>query len=262
MPLAPRKSSPVFPAPAPVLHGADRAGRFDRLDALRGFAMLWMAGFHAAFDLNLHGLIARQNFYADPLWTVQRTLILSLFLLCAGAGQAVAQQQGQTGGRFLRRWGQVLLCALAVSAASWWMFGPRWISFGVLHALAVMTLLLRGLGRTGRLPLALLALVCLMLPLGVAHPLFDSRWTDWIGLVTRKPPTEDYVPLLPWFGVALAGYLAMRGLLQHRPAWVAGALPRRLQPLAVLGRWSLSFYMLHQPVLLGLILAWLAWRGG
>lgn len=223
--------------------------------------MLWMTLFHAAFDLNLHGLIARQDFYGDPRWTVQRTLILSLFLLCAGAGQAVARQQGQDRRRFVRRWLQVALCALAVSAASWWMFGPRWISFGVLHALALMTLLLRGLGGWNPWPLLALCAACLLLPLGFAHPLFDSRWTDWIGLATRKPPTEDYVPLLPWFGVALAGFLAMRGLLQQRPAWVAGALPRLLGPLATLGRWPLSYYMAHQPVLLGLILGWRAWQG-
>ena len=27
------------------------------------------------------------------------------------------------------------------------------------------------------------------------------------------------------------------------------------RPLAALGRWSLSFYMLHQPVLIGLLMA-------
>ena len=33
-----------------------------------------------------------------------------------------------------------------------------------------------------------------------------------------------------------------------------------LRPLARLGRWSLSFYMLHQPVLIGALMAWAALR--
>jgi len=71
----------------PPTEAHPRAARFDRLDALRGFALLWMAFFHFCFDLSHAGLI-QANFYQDPLWTTQRTLILSTFLLCAGAGQA------------------------------------------------------------------------------------------------------------------------------------------------------------------------------
>jgi uncharacterized membrane protein len=37
-------------------------------------------------------------------------------------------------------------------------------------------------------------------------------------------------------------------------------VPRVLHPLAVLGRWSLTFYMLHQPVLIGAVMAWMALR--
>ena len=59
--------------------------RFDRLDALRGLAIVWMIGFHFGFDLNHLGWITpRQSFHRDPFWTTQRTLIVSLFLLCAG----------------------------------------------------------------------------------------------------------------------------------------------------------------------------------
>jgi hypothetical protein len=119
------------------------AQRHDRLDALRGVAIIWMAAFHFIFDLNHFGLIARQDFYRDPFWTWQRTAIVTLFLCCAGAGQVVAWRQGQTRRRFVRRWLQILDCALLVSVASAVMFPRSWISFGVLHAIVVMLLLLR-----------------------------------------------------------------------------------------------------------------------
>ena len=77
--------------------------RFEAVDALRGVAMLWMTAFHLSFDLNQFGYIA-QNFYTDPFWTGQRTLIVSLFLACAGMGQALAVAAGQSWVRFWRRW--------------------------------------------------------------------------------------------------------------------------------------------------------------
>ena len=234
--------------------------RLDRLDALRGVAMLWMTVFHAVFDLNHFGLIGRQNFYLDPFWTVQRLCIVSLFLLCAGCAQAVAHAQGVTWPRFWRRWSRVAGCAALVSLSSWWMFPNSWISFGVLHALAVMVLMARGVSGRPVWMLCALALLCLALPQFWSHAWFDSRWTNWIGLVTHKPRTEDYVPLLPWFGVLCIGLAAGRWLLAQRPGWLRGDLPAALRPVAVLGRWSLSYYMLHQPVLMGLCMAWLMVR--
>jgi len=49
-------------------------------------------------------------------------------------------------------------------------------------------------------------------------------------------------------------------VLAHRRDWLSGPLPRALQPLALLGRWSLSFYMLHQPVFIGALMAFVALR--
>ena len=111
--------------------------RFDTLDALRGAAMVWMTVFHFCFDLNHFGYL-RQNFYQDPFWTWQRTAIVSLFLLCAGMGQAVAIAQQQSWPRFWRRWVQIAGCAVLVSAGSYWMYPNSFIYFGVLHGMAVM----------------------------------------------------------------------------------------------------------------------------
>ena len=235
--------------------------RFDRLDALRAVAIVWMALFHFGFDLNHFGLLSpKQNFYADPFWTVQRSCIVSLFLFCAGLGQAVAFEAGQGWPRFWRRWAQIAGCALLVSTGSALMFPRSWISFGILHGIALMLIATRLAAplRGGLWPLGALAIA---LPWLIQHPFFDSRWTNWIGLVTRKPVTEDYAPLLPWLGVMLWGTAAGQWLLTHRRGLLAGVVPAALRPLATLGRWSLSFYMLHQPVLIGAILAWRALAG-
>jgi len=249
------------------------AARHDRLDALRALALLWMTGYHFAFDLNHFGHI-RQNFYDDPVWTWQRTAIVSLFLLCAGAGQALAVQAGQRWPRFARRWAQVAGCALLVSLGSWWMFPKSWISFGVLHGMALMLLLTRVLLVRGTLrgvwPWLGGALLIAAAPLAgawlreAAPPALaqalDGRWLNWLGIVTRKPVTEDYVPLLPWLGVLWLGV----GAAQWAPlrAWLARPASAAARRLAPLGRWSLSYYMLHQPLLIGLLLAWAALRGG
>ena len=224
--------------------------------------MVWMAGFHFSFDLNQYRFVAPQNFYADPFWTTQRLCIVSMFLLGAGAGQAVAADAGQTWARFWRRWGQVAGCAVLVSIGSYLMFPRGWISFGVLHGMAAMLILLRLLGarlppaRLARSPLALAgvalaAIVAWRLPHLVSDPFFDTRLTNWVGLITHLPATEDYVPVLPWLGMMLAGYLVASLLLVHARAAFTGAVPFVARPLAVLGRWSLSFYMIHQPVLIG-----------
>jgi uncharacterized membrane protein len=135
------------------------------------------------------------------------------------------------------------------------MFPRSWISFGVLHGIAVMLVLLRLTSSWRGLALLGSGAVCLVLPQVVAHPVFDTRWTNWVGLVTRKPITEDFVPLLPWFGVMLWGAAAGRWLQARRPDVLRGGVPGVLRPLALLGRWSLTFYMLHQPVLIGVLMA-------
>lgn len=219
-----------------------------------------MAAFHFCFDLD-HFKFIHANFYRDPFWTTQRSCIVSLFLFCAGFGQAIAMRQHGRGQpllasifpmSFWRRWAQVAGCALLVTLGSRLMFPTSFITFGVLHGIAVALIVMRLTAGAG-LWLWPLGLIALLLPQFIQHPFFDTRWTNWVGLITVKPVTEDYVPIFPWLGVMWWGLAAGQWVLASRPSWVTAALARPLKPLAVLGRWSLSFYMVHQPVLIGLV---------
>ena len=241
--------------------------RFNSIDALRGVAIVWMTLFHFSFDLNQYGYI-RQNFYTDPFWTVQRAMIVSLFLFCAGLGQAIAVQQGQSMPRFWKRWVQVAACALLVTAGSYMMYPKTFIYFGVLHGIAAMLLIVRFSANWGRwLWLAGISAFAMFL----VAPYVHSSWAgtgflneppfNWLGFISRKPVTEDYVPLLPWLGVIWWGMATGQWLLARRPQWISRSIPAVASPLAWLGRWSLSWYMLHQPVLIGALMALAALKG-
>ncbi|WP_342720460.1 heparan-alpha-glucosaminide N-acetyltransferase [Acidovorax sp. FHTAMBA] len=248
---------------------SQRSPRYEGVDALRGLAMVWMTVFHFCFDLSHLGFWP-QNFRADPFWTSQRTVIVSLFLFCAGLGQAIALHQGQGWLRFGRRWLQIAGCALLVSAGSFVMFPQSFIHFGVLHGMAVMLLVARCTAGWGRW-LWLAGLVALALP-SVAHlllsgpwveaaPWFNGRAFNWLGLVSRKPFTEDYVPVFPWLGVLWWGLASGQwAMARGRQHWLPWKLPGGLRPLATLGQWSLSYYMLHQPVMIGvlMVVAWMS----
>lgn len=274
--------------------------RSERVDALRTLAMVWMTVFHFCFDLNHLGMMAKQNFYADPFWTWQRTAIVSLFLFTAGISQALAiHQQGLAGvsplarldKRFWSRWLQVAGCAALVSAGSAVMFPASFIYFGVLHGLAVMLVIARltagwgkGLWWAGGAIVALFYVAPYLINQCAGCHFFNENSFNWLGLITRKPVTEDFVPVVPWLAALWWGMAAGQWVLVHRMAWLGGGgapsdLPaaqagpvkagahqtkgashswhdRLVSWLALPGRWSLSYYMLHQPVLIGSLLLW------
>lgn len=253
---------PLFQQGTRTLRSVDRLPtfRFEKIDALRGVAMVWMTLFHFGFDLSLLGYW-KQDFLTNPLWTLQRTFIVGLFLFCAGLGQAVAWEKQQNWRKFVRRWAQILGCSLLVTTASWLVFPESYVYFGVLHALAVMLLVARAtvgakpamLWISGALALTLPTLAgwALAGPVHAWADALNAPSLNWLGLISRKPFTQDYVPLLPWLGVLWWGMAAGQWLLVCQRRWLQQPVARWVQPLASLGRWSLGYYMLHQPVLLG-----------
>lgn len=222
--------------------------RLAAVDAWRGAAILAMIAYHFAFDLRLFAL-ARFDFERSAFWLGARALIVTNFLLLVGVSIALAQLAGVGATRRVVRILTIAACALAVSVASYAMFPARWIGFGVLHCIAVASLLAWPLATRPRLALAIGAAV-VVAGLAWSHPAFDTRALDWVGFTTRKPATEDYVPLAPWAGVVFAG-IAVGHAIERRGAALAPVGGGPARTLAALGRHSLAVYMIHQPVLIG-----------
>ena len=79
-------------------------------------------------------------------------------------------------------------------------------------------------------------------------------WLVWTGLAPDRPVTADFEPFFPWFAPFLAG-LATGRILSHLGLWARLSLPETplLRRLAWPGRHSLAIYLIHQPVLIGLV---------
>jgi len=245
----PRERAARKPSTSP--HVSDVPTRIGAVDALRGSAICAMIAYHFAFDLTWFGAF-RADFNNDALWLGLRALIVSSFLLLTGISLVLAQRARISRRRYWRRIALISACALLVTAGSYFAFPRTFITFGILHCIALSSLLAWPLVRY---PLAALFVGIAVVEIGlqVRLPLFDAPWLNWVGFMTHKPATEDYVPLIPWFGVVLIG-IALGAWVSARERPAVAALGR-VSPrwLTWLGRHSLLVYMVHQPVLLGIL---------
>jgi uncharacterized membrane protein len=254
------RRSPSGAAAATI--ATDSPRRIDTIDALRGIAICMMIVYHAAFDLNWFHIIAA-DFNHNPFWLAFRDLIVSSFLLLVGISLVLARHAGVMPRRFWRRIAIVGGCALLVTLGSYAAFPSTFITFGILHCIVVSSILAWPLVQFPRVALMLgIVLIVLGSTVGVTifQPpwvdglaLFDLPWLNWMGLMTHRPATEDYVPMLPWFGVVLAGISIGEWLLRRRPATLQLTSPSAPGWLTWLGRHSLLVYMIHQPILIGIL---------
>nr|WP_255365492.1 heparan-alpha-glucosaminide N-acetyltransferase [Faunimonas pinastri] len=224
------------------------------MDLVRGIAIIAMAIFHGAWDVGALGLIAHP--VADlPGWRLFARCIAGTFLILVGVSLVLANRRGLKLRRFGRRLAMLAVSAAAVTVVTWFVFPDAFIFFGILHSIAVASVL--GLPFL-RLPVwvaVLAAIFCLAAPHFLAGPVFDAPALQWLGLMDYAPQTNDYVPVFPWFGCVLAGMVLARlaGLQGPTPRL---SLPpvraRLLRPLVWAGRHSLAIYLIHQPLLFGI----------
>ena len=230
------------------------SSRFQLIDILRGVAIVLMVLYHFCYDLEYFRL-ASFDFSHAPFWLSLRTLIVSLFLGLVGVSLVLANESGLNPRRYFKRLGMLVLFALAITVTSYFMFPGRTIVFGILHFIAFASVV--GLLFV-RWPLVSLVVGIGFIGLNLVfeHRFFDQPATHWIGLMTRKPATEDYVPVIPWFGVVLIGIFLGHILLRASSLQFIRRYHTNRPPgrgLALAGRHSLLIYMLHQPILFGLL---------
>ena len=220
------------------------------IDLLRGLAIAMMVVFHFTFDLDHFGFV-EVNMLSDPFWLDFRLVIVSLFLGLVGFSLQLSAGKRIRLRPYFKRLGLLVGSAALISLGTWIMYGDKMILFGVLHFIAlasVLGLLFRRLYWSN----LLLGVGILFFSNWFSHPWFNAPAWHWIGLTTQLPSTLDYVPLFPWFGVVLIGMFL--GRLSEEYGWLRKKGEGRnplTRLMALSGRHSLLIYMVHQPILFG-----------
>jgi uncharacterized membrane protein len=238
-------------------------GRLPLVDLARGIALWAMLVFHLVWDLAAFGWID-----ADAPHTLFMRgfghAIAASFLLLVGYSLVLAENARGPLWRspsYWRRWGQIVLAAGAIGAVSFVLFPDSPIFFGILHCIALSSLIALPLLAAPPALALVLGVAALLAPVFLAAPLFDAKIFWWTGLGTFLPPSNDFRPLLPWLAFVLFGVVLGRwvrpprpgiGRSQERPSidglcgesGLGGAL-------TFCGRHSLAFYLIHQPLLFG-----------
>ena len=232
--------------------------RIPALDALRGAALVGMFAFHLTWDLGFFRLIPEDFPYSAPVMNFGHVVAIT-FLALAGASLVLATRDGVDWRAFGRRFAMIAGAAAAITLGTLYLFPDAFIFFGILHCIAVSSLLALAFLRAPPWLALVVAALMAVAPVVVALPALDNLFGWSLGLSAHPPRTNDWRPLLPWGGAVLAGLGLMRlALARGLPAWLANwrADSTWSRGLVWGGRHSMLVYLTHQPVFLAVV--WLA----
>ncbi len=229
----------------------EKKKRIDAIDAARGLALVLMVIHHTLIDLvKLCG--APWWIFSNPVFDVLHYVFAGLFIFLSGLCCRFSHSN-------LKRGLIAFAIALGMTAVTSLPIINDPILFGVLHLLgfcmiffALTRKLWDAIPRKAA-PVLYVALIVFTAWL-VEHtsiPNAVARWIFPLGWTYQGFYTADWFPLFPWLFVFLLGTWAGLYVVEHK-------LPEKFYTftcpvLPQIGRRSLLIYVLHQPILYGLI---------
>jgi uncharacterized membrane protein len=229
------------------------AQRIWEIDFLRGLAIVLMVGYHLLFDLGEFRGVKRFLGFSTNLssvaWSVAQYFFAGLFVVVSGISCTLSRSN-------LRRSLKLLVVSLAVTVATYVFDPSSAVYFGILQCLAV-SILIYGAAFEKAGPVACAAAGVLVIGLGAALPMLKKGLAirfDWLlplGITSPSFSSYDYFPLVPWLGIFLIGAALGKTVYAGRRSLLPWHLPPTFVNAA--GRHSLLIYIVHQPVIMGVL---------
>lgn len=238
---------------------ANFKSRIWELDALRGVCILCVIVVHFLFDLSFFGGLD----LTLPAWYVfLQEYGGAIFVVLSGVCVTL-------GSKSVRRGLIVFACGMLITAVTYGMYrlgmsgADVVVKFGVLHLLGVCMLVYPAFKKLPPAALALLGLAIAITGYAIRGVIVPQRWLFPLGLTYEGFTSSDYFPLFPQLGYFLIGAAIGKTAYREKRTFLPGAFQQT--PVARFfcwcGRQSLFIYLLHQPIVYGLLELVLLLRG-
>ena len=222
--------------------------RIEMIDALRGLSVVFMIFHHLVYDM-CEFLGAPWMLFHNPPLDLIHYVFAALFILLSGVSSRFSRSN-------IKRGVKVLLIAFGIYLVTLFMDMP--IRFGVLHLLG-FCMVFYGLTHKAwdSVPDIIMPPLCAVLLVGSALTVhfikIDTKLLWMFGWTYPGFYSADYFPIFPWLFVFLLGTWLGKLIRENR-------FPKRFYEATVpflpaVGRRSLLIYILHQPVLYGIVTA-------
>ena len=238
---------------------ANSKPRIWELDALRGVCILCVIVVHFLFDLSFFGGLD----LTLPAWYVFiQEYGGAIFVVLSGVCVTL-------GSKSVRRGLIVFACGMLITAVTYGMYrlgmsgADVVVKFGVLHLLGVCMLVYPAFKKLPPAALAVLGLLIAVTGYAIRGVVVPQHWLFPLGLTYEGFTSSDYFPLFPQLGYFLIGAAIGKTAYREKKTLLPGSFQKT--PVARFfcwcGRQSLFIYLLHQPIVYGLLEFVLLLRG-
>lgn len=237
--------------------------RFYLLDIMRGFTVLHMICYHALYDL-VFIYDVDIAWYRSEIGHIWQQYICWSFIFISGICWSFGKNNLKRG-VFLFSLGMLLTIGTAI------IMPEELIVFGILHFLGLAILLLIPLKKFLKKFPPMLGLLLSFFFFFVLKNidngylgfegmnlwklpqwLYQSKYIFFLGFPAAGFRSSDYFPVFPWIFLFLSGFFFWKSV--GNKEWIQAANKIRIPFLEFIGRHAIWFYMLHQPVIMGMLM--------
>ena len=215
--------------------------RINEIDVLRGTAVILMLLFHTFVDLyDFFG--TGINYHTGIIYFVGRTAAFT-FIFVSGVSAVLGKNN-------LKNAACVFLAGLLVTLVTYFFDANTFVIFGVLQFLSSCMLIYHFLKKCPSYLFLIFSAAAFFVGMLINGHTAPFYWLLPFGIYPDTFKTVDYYPIFPYISLFFLGNFFGKTVYKKRIPLIRNF---DIIPLSFLGRHSLVIYLIHQPIIYGIL---------